>query len=155
LRQTSSLFFNRSLGGRPVTISGSLVINSCQECVHCEWQQRRTILASAIGFSCSGSSRPRLHAVPRLFNKGIIVAFESRAFESGVKIDYIYGPTCMLIAPFVFFCVLETKDRTLEELDELFYKDVSVFKLSLMFARGRLLLIVRPRTKRSPPGRTD
>jgi len=58
----------------------------------------------------------------------VIVVLNPEHLGWGAKINYIYGPSCMLIAVFTFFFVPEAKDRTLEELDEMFHKKISVFK---------------------------
>jgi hypothetical protein len=54
----------------------------------------------------------------------------------------------MLIAPFVFFFVPETKDRTLEELDEMFHQKVSVFKWKSYVCTGEAVAhTTRPEEK--------
>jgi hypothetical protein len=40
----------------------------------------------------------------------------------GTKIGFIFGGLAVPLAVFTYFCVPETKDRTLEEIDEMFLK---------------------------------
>lgn len=46
----------------------------------------------------------------------------------------------MMIAPFTFFCVPETKDCTLEESDEMFHKMVSVFEFKSYVCTGEAVV---------------
>ncbi|MCJ1394678.1 hypothetical protein MMC18_007558 [Xylographa bjoerkii] len=42
------------------------------------------------------------------------------ALNWGPKYGYIWFPSCLVSAAFIYFCLPEVKDRTLEEIDEMF-----------------------------------
>lgn len=52
------------------------------------------------------------------------------ALNWGPKYCYIWGSSNLLLAIWVFFCVPETRGRSLEQLDELFTKKVPTLKFS-------------------------
>lgn len=46
----------------------------------------------------------------------------------GPKYGFIWFPSCLLAAAFIFFCLPEVKQRSLEEIDEMFQKKIPARK---------------------------
>ncbi|KAL1861105.1 hypothetical protein Plec18167_002807 [Paecilomyces lecythidis] len=55
----------------------------------------------------------------------------------GPKYGYIWFPSCLIAAAFVYFCLPEVKDRTLEEIDEMFEMRLPARKFASYKCVGR------------------
>ena len=58
----------------------------------------------------------------------------------GPKYGYIWVPSCLIAAAFVWFCLPEVKGRTLEEIDEMFEKRLPARKFRTYVCTGRAAL---------------
>ncbi|KAI7196711.1 hypothetical protein D0869_06110 [Hortaea werneckii] len=58
----------------------------------------------------------------------------------GPKYGYIWVPSCLVAAAFVWFCLPEVKGRTLEEIDEMFEKRLPARRFRTYVCTGRAAL---------------
>lgn len=62
------------------------------------------------------------------------------SLDWGPKYGYIWVPSCLIAAAFVWICLPEVKGRTLEEIDEMFEKRLPARKFRTYVCTGRAAL---------------
>jgi hypothetical protein len=69
---------------------------------------------------------------------------------SGAKYAWLWFPSHLIMGIFVFFFIPETKDRTIEEIDEMFEMNVPARKLSSYVCVGIQQAVKDGATKNQP-----